>query len=231
MNTNCTVKELPEEARPYEKCLKYGAAAMTNAELLAIIIRTGTKGMKSLDLAERILTLKKEHTGLLMLQHLSVNDLLKIKGVGKVKALQIQCITELSNRISKTTAQQSLSFNTPATIADYYMEELRHKEREQLILIMLNTKNKFLKDMIISTGTINSSLVSPREIFVEALKYNTVNMILVHNHPSGDPTPSGEDILTTKRLQTAGDLIGIHLLDHIVIGDNCYISFNERGML
>jgi DNA repair protein radc len=231
MNTNCTIKELPEEARPYEKCLKYGAKAMTNAELLAIIIRTGTKGIKSLDLAEEILSYGKEHTGLLMLQHLSVNDLLKIKGIGRVKALQIKCIAELSNRIAKTTATQSLMFDRPATIANYYMEELRHKEREQLVLIMLNTKNKFLNDMVISTGTINSSLVSPREIFVEALKYNTVNIILVHNHPSGDPTPSKEDMLITKRIKEAGEMVGICLLDHLVIGDNCYMSFNEKGML
>jgi len=231
MKKHRTIKELPEEARPYEKCLKYGTASMTDMELLAIIIRTGTNGMQSTDLASEILRLSKTDKGILSLHHLNIDDLMKIKGIGKVKALQILCIVELSNRISKARAQHTLSFSSPESIAGYYMEDMRHKEREQLLVMLLNTKNKLLCDKIISTGTINSSLVSPREIFATAVKYNAVNIIVIHNHPSGDPTPSREDILITRRIKEAGDLIGIKLLDHLIIGDNCYISFKEREML
>jgi len=231
MKKHRTIKELPEEARPYEKCLKYGTASMTDMELLAIVIRTGTKGMQSTDLANEILQLSKTDEGILSLHHLNINDLMKIKGIGKVKALQILCIVELSNRISKARAHHMLSFSSPESIAGYYMEDMRHKEREQLLVMLLNTKNKLLCDKIISTGTINSSLVSPREIFATAVKYNAVNIIVIHNHPSGDPTPSREDILITRRIKEAGDLIGIKLLDHLIIGDNCYISFKEREML
>lgn len=231
MKKNMTIKELPANERPYEKCIDAGPGVLTDAELLAVIIRTGAKGQGSVDLAKKVLGLSSTEYGILAIHHLSAHDLMKIKGIGKVKAVQIQCIAELSRRIAKATALNSLCFNTPSTISDYYMEDLRHKEQEQLVLVMLNTKSRLICDKVLTKGTVNSSLISPREIFIEAVKRDAVFIVLVHNHPSGDPTPSREDIAVTQKIREAGSLIGIGLLDHIIIGDNSYISMKERGIL
>ena len=163
--------------------------------------------------------------------HLKVEQLTKIKGIGSVKAVQIKCIAELSRRIAKSIASERLSFQHPQTIASYYMEDMRHQEQEMLICIMLNTKNSFLGDVMISKGTVNASLISAREIFLSALSFQAVNIILLHNHPSGNPAPSDEDIMVTRQIKEAGDLLGIQLLDHIIIGDQQYISFCEENLL
>ena len=231
MENNLTVKEMLKSEQPYEKCMLSGAKVLSDAELLAVIIRTGSKGEKSIDLSRKVLSLSNYDHGILGLNHLSVHDLMKVKGIGKAKAAQIQCIVELSRRIAKAQATNNLCFTSPATIADYYMEDLRHEEQEQLILMMLNTKSRLISDKILTKGTVNSSLISPREIFIESLKKDAVYIILVHNHPSGDPSPSREDIAVTKRLKEAGLLIGIQLIDHIIIGDNRYVSFKERRIL
>jgi len=154
---------------------------------------------------------------------------LKIKGIGKVKSIQILCLAELARRMAKAEAALGLDFSSPDSIARYYMEDLRHKKREVMKLLLLNTRSRLISEMDVSTGTINSTLVSPRELFVEALQKNAVSIILLHNHPSGDPTPSKEDLLTTRRVRESGALIGIELLDHIIIGDNCYFSLREKG--
>lgn len=226
-----TIKDLPPERRPYEKFIKFGPSALTDAELLAIIIRTGSKGEQSIELADRILGYSNNDKGILNIQHLTLNELIELKGIGLVKAAQIKCIAELSMRISKTKAHKLLTFSNPNTIADFYMEELRHSEREKLILLLLNTRSVLIKDIELSCGTVNASLVSPREIFIESLKYNAVYIILIHNHPSGNPNPSRDDILITKRIKDAGDLIGISLIDHIIIGDNKYVSLKQTGIL
>ena len=160
-----------------------------------------------------------------------MGDLRKIHGVGKVKAIQLKCIVELSRRISKETARTALCFNDPETVAQYYMEDFRHSQQEQMVVMMLNTKGRLLGEHLISKGTVNASLVTPREIFLQALHYHAVEILLVHNHPSGDPTPSREDMQITQRVCQAGMLIGIELLDHIIIGDKKYISFRERKLL
>ena len=216
--------------QPYEKFKKFGPEAMSEEELLAIMIRTGTKEKDSLALAKQILEMIPEHN-LLGLFHCKWQDLLRIDGIGEVKAIKIMCIAELSKRISKTQAQKRLKFNHPATVAEYYMESMRHLEQERVLLIILDKKLGFMNDLELSKGTISASLLSPREIFISALKENAVQIMLLHNHPSGDPTPSREDMLTTKRILDAGALIGIDLLDHIIIGNNCYMSFREEGML
>ena len=154
-----------------------------------------------------------------------------IKGIGKVKAIQLSCISELAKRLSKASYQEALSFTEPASIARYYMEDMRHEKQEITKLLMLNTKAKLVGETDISKGTVNASLVTPRELFIEALQKNAVSIVIMHNHPSGDPTPSREDMLTTKRILDAGALIGIELLDHIIIGNNRYMSFREEGML
>ena len=148
-----------------------------------------------------------------------------------MKAVQLKCITELSTRIATMRAKESLCFTDPSSIAEYYMERLRHEEQELLICMMFDTKNHLLGDAQISRGTVNSALISPRELFLQALAFHAVHIILVHNHPSGNPEPSQEDIVVTRRVRGAGELIGISLLDHIVIGDHCYISMFEQGLI
>lgn len=231
MNNYMKIKDMPEGLRPYEKCIKYGTSALSNEELLAIIIRTGTNGENSFMLASRVLSLKSSNGCITSLMHLSLNELMQIKGIGKVKAIQIKCICELSKRIAMTAASNEIDFSKPATIANYYMESFRHQEVEQLVAIYLDTKCKKIGDKILFSGTVNRSLISPREIFIEALKHNAVNIIILHNHPSGDATPSSDDIKSTKRIMDAGRLIGISLIDHIIIGDRKYTSLKETGIL
>lgn len=231
MNIEKTIKELPQEGRPYDKFREQGPEFLTDAELIAIVLRTGTPGISATALAERILHLSKSYPGLLGLQHLTIKELMHLKGVGQVKAIQIKCIGELSRRIAKSTARRKLDFKDPETIAWYYMEDLRHQEQEQLICMMLDTKNVLLGDLVISKGTVNAALISPRELFLNALQYHAVNIIMIHNHPSGNPEPSQEDVLITKRIQDAGRLIGIHLLDHIIIGDQCFVSLCQMGII
>jgi DNA repair protein RadC len=229
--SHLTVKELPLSERPYEKCEKYGPNSLSDAELLATILRTGSKSQRVMDVARNILNYSKVYKGLIGINYLSLHELMSIKGIGKVKAIQIQCIAELTKRMAKATNEEGLKLLTPKAVANYYMQEMRHLSREEIYLVMLDSKSKILKDMVISTGTVNASLLAPREIFINALKYGAVNIILLHNHPSGDPTPSKEDINTTKRMQEAGNIVGIRLIDHIIIGDNRFISLKEQGML
>ena len=225
-----TMKELPLEERPYEKCFTHGPEALSDAELLSVIIRTGTKKDSSLALSRKIL--EGEDGGLLSLLHRSLPELMEIRGIGPVKASQLLCIGELSRRIWRQAASgETLSFHSPEAIAGYYMEEMRHREQEELRAMFFNTKQVLIKELLVSRGTVNASLATPREIFIEALRYRAVSLILVHNHPSGGPSPSREDVAFTKRVRLAGEVVGIALLDHIIIGDNAFMSLKERGML
>lgn len=226
-----SIKQIRKEERPYEKCRAHGTQSLSDAELLAVILRTGSSTMNVVEMAQYVLESSKVEDSLLGLHHLSMEDLMQIKGIGEVKAMQIQCIAEFSRRMAKASAKDHLSFQNPSSIARYCMEDFRHCEQEQLLVMMLNTKNRLLGEEIISKGTVNASLISPREIFIRALHYHAVYLILVHNHPSGDPKPSKEDIEVTKRVQEAGNLIGIELIDHLVIGDHRYVSFRESGLL
>lgn len=231
MNQTYTMKEMCEEERPYEKCLQKGAEALSDAELLAVILRSGTKGKNSLELARTLLQSSNGEYGLLNIHQLTLDKLKSIKGIGKVKAIQILCLSELAKRLSKAKAKEKLTFTLPSSIAEYYMEEMRHQKQEHMKLLMLNTKSQLIGETNISKGTVNAALVSPRELFIEALTKDAVSIILLHNHPSGDPAPSTNDILLTKRVKDAGALIGVELLDHIIIGNNCYMSFSESGLI
>lgn len=231
MNQNCKMKDMREENRPYEKCMRYGATQLTDIELLAVLLRTGTKGMSALELARSILTSQSGENSLLNIHNLTLKKLKKIKGIGNVKAIQILCLSELAKRLAKASAKDGVVFELPATIADYYMEEMRHQKQENMKLLMLDTKSRLIGEKNISKGTVNAALVTPRELFIEALECGAVYIILLHNHPSGDPTPSKNDLLLTQRIKESGELIGIHLLDHIVIGNNCYISLMESQMI
>lgn len=223
------MKELNLEERPYEKCERFGAENLTNIELLAVLLRTGTRGENSLQLAKKILYPISEKDSLVNIHNWSYEQLREVKGIGRVKAIQILCLCELAKRLAKESAGKLLDFHTPATIAQYYMEDLRHKKQEFMKLLLLNTRSRLIGEKDISIGTVNAAIVSPREIFVEALSKNAVYIILLHNHPSGDPTPSSEDVQSTQQIRMAGNLIGIDLLDHIIIGDNCYTSLREAG--
>lgn len=230
MNTTkyYTVKELPDSQRPYEKCEKLGVESLSDAELLSVIIRTGTINERSIDLSVRILQ-HNNGGGLFNLHTLTLQELMRFNGIGRVKAIQLKCISELTKRMVRMTRKTGECFSTPKVIAEYYMEDLRNLERECLMVIMLDSKSRRVSDIVISSGTVNSSVASTRDIFCQALKHNAVSIILLHNHPSGDPTPSPEDIFVTSRIKEAGDIIGIPLLDHIIIGDNCYFSMREAG--
>ncbi len=222
---------IPKLERPYEKCEVSGSSSLSDAELLAVILRTGTSGKSALELANEILYQTCESEGVVSIHHLSLQQLMKLKGVGKVKAIQILCISELAKRLAKARISDGVSFQSPESIAQYYMEDMRHHHQENMKLLMLNGRGRLIGETNISKGTVNAALISPRELFIEALQREAVSIIILHNHPSGDPTPSKEDVLVTKRIYEAGNLIGVTLLDHIIIGNNCYISLCEKGLI
>ncbi len=223
--------QMPIFERPYEKFNRLGVQALSDEELLAIILRTGSKKEDALHLATRILHNNQEYSGLLSLNHLTFNELTLLHGIGKVKATQILCLSEITKRMAKATRKDGVHLLSPDAVANYYMEDMRHLTNEQIMLVLLDTKSKILGNKIISSGTVNASLLAPRELFIYALKHGAVNIILLHNHPSGDPSPSSEDLAATKRVKEAGVLIGIRLMDHLIIGDNKYVSLKEQGLL
>ena len=224
------IKNLPLDSRPDEKLEFLGEAALTDAELLAIIIRNGFRGYNSVRLAEDIIKCGGDN-GLIGLCKLSLDELIKLKGVGRVKALQVKAIGELARRISKKTAKAALIMDNPKTVAHYFMEDLRHKDKECFMMLSLDSKGALISESLISIGTVNASLASPREVFVEAVNNRAVSIILVHNHPSGNPKPSKNDLVVTRQMKDAGELLGIKLIDHIIIGDNSYVSLSEEKMM
>lgn len=229
MSQNHTIQSLLKSERPYEKCELRGPENLSDAELLAVLLRTGTKGESVLEISRRILEAGNGTLG--SLYGLTRESLQKIRGVGKVKSIQLLCLLELSRRLAKGDESERLKFSSPASVARYYMEDMRHLRQEYMKLLMLNTKSVLIAEKDIYKGTVNASLASPREIFLEALQREAVSIILLHNHPSGDPSPSSVDIAVTERIRQAGEMIGIELLDHIIIGNNCYISFLEEKLL
>lgn len=224
-----TMKELPSADRPYEKCIASGPSSLSDSELLAAILGNGVPGKPVLNLARELLYNKKSGNGLLSLLEMGLSELQEISGIGKTKAVRLLCIFELARRISKEKAATVLDFSRPKSVADYYMEDMRHLKQEELLLVMLDGKNRLIGDKVLFKGTVNRSIVSPREVFLEALSRKAVYILLLHNHPSGDTTPSKADIIVTKQIKEAGEMIGIRLVDHIIIGDKKYTSFcNER---
>ena len=217
---------------PYERFQNFGPENLTDAELLAIILRTGTHDVSAVEIAEKVLALSSyPREGLLGLHDVRIEDLMTIRGIGKVKAIKLKCIAELSTRMSRAKARTGICFTRADMVAGYFMEKLRHKETESVYLLCLDAKGQLIREKKLSDGSVNMALISPREIFIEALKDKAVNIILVHNHPSGDPTPSGADRELTDNVVKTGDQVDIPLLDHIIIGDNRYTSFKEQKML
>ncbi|MCR5467511.1 MAG: DNA repair protein RadC [Lachnospiraceae bacterium] len=229
MKLQKTIKNLPESERPYDKCKKYGPKVLSDAELLSIIIKTGTKGKKAIEVASELLD--GSQGNLLNLYTMSMKDMAEIPGIGEIKAIQLKCLTEISDRISGYRYNRELSMNSPSSIAAYFMEDMRHLEKEVLKAVMFDTRFNIISEKTITVGTVNASLVSPREIYIEALKEKAVSLVLLHNHPSGNPSPSKEDKEITDRIRLCGNLLEISLLDHIIIGDRLYYSFKEEGLL
>lgn len=227
-----TQKELLKKDLPYEKFLAFGPEALTETELIAIILRTGTKNCPALELAQKVLLKASgKSKGLNGLHHLSLQELMEIPGIGEVKAVKIKCMAEMAIRMAKQRAADALQFDTPETVADYYMEQMRHLEKEKIILLLLDNKLHLIEEYMISLGTVNASLLSTREVFIEALRTRASKMILLHNHPSGDPHPSKEDITITQTMKEAGELMDIPLVDHIILGDGCFISLKKEELL
>ncbi|WP_057579994.1 RadC family protein [Paraclostridium sordellii] len=216
------------EERPREKMLNNGEKSLSNAELLAIILRTGTKKQSVLELANYILN--KDSQGIRWLKDITVQELCEIDGIGISKATQIKAALELGISISSAKPTKYKVAN-PWDIYKYYMESLRYLNKEIFKIILLNTKNEIICDIDVSVGTLNMSLVHSREVFREAIKRNSNKIILMHNHPSGNIEPSNEDKNVTLRLIKCGDLIGIEVIDHIIIGDGLYYSFKENMII
>ena len=219
------MKELPISERPYEKLEMYGSNSLSNAELLAIIIKTGTREESSVTIAQKILKLNKEQRdNLKFLQNISINELTKIKGIGKIKAIQLKAVCELATRINSVSSYKEKQILRPKYIAEILMERTRFEKQEILKVAMLNNKNKLIRIKEIAKGGGNFVAATIRSILNEAVKIEAAKIILIHNHPTGDPTPSKQDIEFTKNVEQASKILGIQLLDHIVIGDLKYVS-------
>ncbi|UWG96908.1 DNA repair protein RadC [Dehalobacter sp. DCM] len=222
------LKDLPEDLLPRERLYQLGSESLSNKEILAILLRTGSKGENVLELAERILT---DAGGLAGISRLTVHELKQVHGIGPAKAAQVKAALEIGKRCVCADPVSRPTVNTPSDAADLVMEEMRKLDREHFRIMHLNTRNHVLGICPVSVGSLNSSIVHPRECFKDAIRRNANTIILLHNHPSGDPTPSYEDVEITKRLAEGGKILGIDVLDHIVIGDRKYVSLKEQGVL
>ena len=220
-----------ETELPYDRFVRFGAESLSDAELLAIMVRTGTRTKTPVELGREILSLSGKKWGLLGLHHFKLNDLIQISGIGEVKAIQLLCVAEIAKRMSRMQAESNLSFDNPQSVADCYMEKMRHQSTERLLLLLLDNKRCLINEIILSLGTINATMISAREVFIQAMKHEASYIMILHNHPSGDPTPSKYDIAATQKIKEVSDLVEIPLLDHIIIGDNKSTSFNEKGLL
>ncbi|KGN03593.1 DNA repair protein RadC [Clostridium novyi A str. 4570] len=222
------ILDLPENERPRERLIKYGSQALSNSELIAIILGTGGRNENVLSLSSRIL---KQCEGLNGLLTLTPEEIMTLKGIGSAKAAKIIAVGELAKRFKAYKSGDVYIIKSPGDVAGLVMEEMKYFKEEHLRVIMLNTKNIVISCKDVSIGSLNSAIVHPREVFSEALKKNSASIVICHNHPSGDPTPSSEDINVTKRLKQCGIILGINLLDHLIIGHSNYISLKEKNIL
>lgn len=222
-----TVREMPHDERPRERLEHYGPAALQTAELLAIILRTGTPGENVIELSTRLL---RQYGGLGGLASADLHDLCGIHGLGMAKAAQLKAALELGRRLGVLAPDQRPQIMRPDDIANLVMVEMAFLPREQLRVLCLDTKNFVVAQETVYQGTVNSSVVRAAEVFKPAVTRTCPSIVVVHNHPSGDPTPSPEDVRTTEQLRRAGEALDIELLDHIVIGQQRFVSLKERGL-
>ncbi|MEF9920071.1 MAG: DNA repair protein RadC [Erysipelotrichaceae bacterium] len=223
------VKELNKDERPREKALLNGIESLSNRDLLAIIIRSGTQGSSAMQLADRILMMGNSLSNILSLD---INSLTKIKGIKETKALQILSCFELSKRIAFDTCRQDeIQVNHPKVIVDWLNKQIGFSSQEHFIVVFLDNKNHIIAYKTLFIGSLNASVVHPREVYKEAIEKKAAKIMVAHNHPSGDPQPSENDIITTRCLKETGDIVGIPLLDHIIVGKNDYISFAQKLLI
>jgi DNA repair protein RadC len=222
------IKDFPQDEKPRERLVSNGPESLSNQELLAILLRTGTKSESVLQLSNRLL---QKFEGLRLLKDASLEEITETKGIGSAKAVQIMAAVELGRRISNLSYDDRYIIRSPEDGANYVMNDMRFLSQEHFVCLYLNTKNQVLHKQTIFIGSLNASIVHPREVFKEAFRRSAASIICIHNHPSGDPTPSREDIEVTKRLVECGKIIGIEVLDHLIIGEKKYISLKEKGYL
>lgn len=222
------IQDVPKGDRLRERLLKYGASHVSNQELLAILLVSGTRDESVLDLANRVLM---HYEGLHLLKEATIEELTAIKGIGDAKGVQILAAIELGKRMNEYRPQERYFIRSPEDGANFVMEEMRSLTQEHFVVLFLNTKNQVIHRQTIFIGSLNASIVHPREVFREAVRRSAASIICAHNHPSGDPTPSQEDIHVTKRLVDSGKMMGIELLDHLIIGDRKFISLKEKGYI
>ncbi|WP_206711506.1 RadC family protein [Peribacillus faecalis] len=228
MSESFLIRDFPLSERPRERFLREGARGLTNQELIALLLRTGTKNESVLQLAERLII---KFDGLRLLKDASVEEITSINGIGEAKAIQLLTAVELGRRVHNLITTDRYVIRSPEDCANFLMEEMRFLSQEHFVCVYLNTKNQVLHKQTVFIGSLNSSIVHPREVFKEAFRRSAASIICAHNHPSGDPTPSKEDIDVTKRLIECGRLIGIDILDHLIIGEKKYVSLKEKGYL
>lgn len=228
MEHRLTIKDLPAEERPRERLIHNGADHLSATELLAIILRTGSSKFTAIDLAEKLLVEYKDLRGL---AKASVVEMVKCAGIGQAKAVQLKAAFELGRRVLTSSPYLLPMIRKPEDIYDLLKASFQDLDREHFKVVHLNTKNQVLKIETSSIGILSSSPVHPREVFKEAIRMSSAGLVLAHNHPSGDPSPSQDDLLLTNRLYQAGELLGIQVIDHVIFGDNRFVSLKERGQL
>ena len=224
------VRELPVDERPRERLLALGPGFLSNAELLAIVLRNGSKERSALQLAQDILSLYKDD-GVSALGRMTAGELMCLQGIGSAKAAEVIAAVELGKRLNAHISRQRAMVTCPEDAADYAMPRFRYEDREHFAVILLNVKNHILSMPVISVGSLTASVVHPREVFKAAIQQTAASIILVHNHPSGDPTPSKEDIEVTARMVQVGKVMDIPVFDHIIVGGDKFVSLKEKGVI
>ncbi len=222
------IKDVPILERPYEKLELYGAQKLSNSELLAIIIKTGSKDESVISLAQKVLSLIENQNNLRALQEISIEEFMSIKGIGKVKAIQLKAVCELAKRMGQPLNNKKIVIRSPADVANLLMEELRYEKNEEARVVILNIKNVVQKIIKVAQGGTNFAVIEPKEVLLDAIKIGAPKIILLHNHPSGDSTPSKADYAVTDRIYECAEMMGIKLLDHIIIGDGKFDSIFQN---
>lgn len=221
------IQDIPEEERPRERLIRNGPESLSNAELLGIILRTGSREENVVNLCSRILT----EYSIKQLSLANVSRLMQVHGVGKAKAAQIAAVFELARRLETFVEEPKRKVCSPKDVYTLMYPKMREQKKEKFITLCLDTKNQILREEVISIGSLNASIVHPREVFKSALMESSASVIMVHNHPSGDPSPSREDIMVTEKMVEGGKLLGIDVLDHIIIGEGRYVSLKDEGFV
>ena len=223
------INQMPSEEKPREKLLREGSHRLSTTEILAILINSGTKEISALEIAAQLLSIDKR--GVRFLAECSPEELSRIKGMGQAKICTVLAAVELGKRIAAAPVRDRNLIRSSSDIADLFMEKMRYYKKEHFVSLMINAKGEIIEETEVSIGDLCSSSTHPREVFVDAVKRSAGSVVFLHNHPSGDPSPSDTDVQTTKRLIEAGTILGIPVLDHIIIGDGIYVSMKAMGLI